>query len=49
MDPVKIAGVRDWPTLKNVTEVSVVATQTRSQLKAEVEWASSQVVVELKG
>ena len=21
MDPVKIAGVRDWPTLKNVTEV----------------------------
>ena len=21
MDPVKIAGVRDWPTPKNVTEV----------------------------
>ena len=21
MDPIKIAGIRDWPTLKNVTEV----------------------------
>ena len=21
MDPIKIAGVRDWPTLKNITEV----------------------------
>ena len=21
IDPIKIAGVRDWPTLKNVTEV----------------------------
>ena len=29
--------------------LSVAATQTRSQLKAEAVWASSQVVVELKG
>ena len=21
MDPIKIAGVRDWPTLKNITKV----------------------------